>query len=131
MKNIPIILLILLTAVPMGLPVLSSCDLWAFFGVESHHHEGLASAIPCTQEEEHHDEEKVPCGEDCAIELPDASRVRLNLRVPAVAVSALPVWSRLHVPYSLIASTHAVQDYSPPGGSCRPSLPSFTGCFLI
>ena len=75
----PILLLTVIALIPMGNGIVSVCGLLSLIGSDPHHHEGLETVAICLEPESHHHEEnRIPCSDDCMLDLPEASLFKVQ-----------------------------------------------------
>ena len=131
----PILLLSLLALIPMGNGVVTTCGLLSLLGLDPHHHEDNSSDTLCWQSEghaHHHEKQKVPCSDDCMLDLPDASLFKVQQHKHHPLSSTLPIRDIVDRRIALEATTlrfSAGQTTYPT--QANDSSPPFTGRFLL
>ncbi len=129
----PILLLTVIALIPMGNGIVSVCGLLSLIGSDPHHHEGLETVAICLEPESHHHEEnRIPCSDDCMLDLPEASLFKVEYKKLLSLTSFMPIRD---MPDRLISvGGHALLIKVVPTVITPPpnhSSPPFTGRFLI
>jgi hypothetical protein len=128
----PIFLLTVIALIPMGNGIVSVCGLLSLIGSDPHHHEGLETVAICLEPESHHHEEnRIPCSDDCMLDLPEASLFKVQYNKLLSLTSFMPIRD---MPDRLItASGNTLLVVVPTRIKPPPndSSPPFTGRFLI
>jgi hypothetical protein len=129
----PILLLTVLALIPMGNSVVTVCGLLSLLGSNPHHHEGNSGDTLCLDSEaHHHEEQQVPCSDDCILDLPEASLFKVEYKKLLSLTSFMPIRD---MPDRLISvGGHALLFTVVPTVITPPpndSSPPFTGRFLI
>jgi hypothetical protein len=128
----PILLLTVIALIPMGNGIVSVCGLLSLIGSDPHHHEGLETVAICLEPESHHHEEnRIPCSDDCMLDLPEASLFKVQYNKLLSLTSFIPIRD---LPDRLItASGNTLLVVVPTRIKPPPSdsSPPFTGRFLI
>jgi len=128
----PIFLLTVIALIPMGNGIVSVCGLLSLIGSDPHHHEGLETVAICLEPESHHHEEnRIPCSDDCMLDLPEASLFKVQYNKLLSLTSFIPIRDLSDRLITANGNTLLVvvpTRIKPPPND---SSPPFTGRFLI
>jgi len=128
----PILLLTVIALIPMGNGIVSVCGLLSLIGSDPHHHEGLETVAICLEPESHHHEEnRIPCSDDCMLDLPEASLFKVQYNKLLSLTSFIPIRDLSDRLITANGNTLLVvvpTRIKPPPND---SSPPFTGRFLI